>query len=125
MDKYLYFRAIAVLADDDSAADSAMFSAKGFIGGHPTSDTALTLFFEPQIKTASAVGADEFTNNDSVVLTTDTNKAKEALADIVAAINAHPNGDPCVIVADDVSSVYLGSGNITACASISIAAAHS
>ena len=124
MDKYLYFRATATIGDDDDSAQSAMFPASGFIGGHPTSDTALTLFFTPQIKTASAVGADEFTNNDSVVLTTDTNKAKEALADIVAAINAHPNGDPCVIVADDVSSVYVGSGNITACASISIAVAH-
>ena len=63
---------------------------------------------------------------DTVVLTTSTNKAKEALQDIVAAINAHPNGDPFIVVADDLSTgtSYVGS-NITACGAITTAAANS
>ena len=49
------------------------------------------------------------------------------MQDIVAVINAHPNGDPFIVVADDLSTgtSYVGSGNITACGAITIAAAYS
>tara|TARA_A100001201_G_C3955081_1_gene160859 strand:+ start:111 stop:488 length:378 start_codon:yes stop_codon:yes gene_type:complete len=123
MEKYLYFRTAATLADDDDSAQSALFPVSSLKGIHPTSDTAVTLFFEPQIRDESDAQDGNVVNNDSVVLTTGTNKAKEAMQDIVAAINAHPNGDPFIVVGDDNASSYVGSGNITAVGTITIAAA--
>ena len=45
MEKYLYFRTQATLADDDDSAQSACWPLSSLVGMHPTSDTALTLFF--------------------------------------------------------------------------------
>ncbi len=47
MEKYLYFRTQATIGDDDDSAQSACFPLSSFVGMHPTSDTALTLFFKP------------------------------------------------------------------------------
>ncbi len=123
MEKYLYFRTQATLADDDDSAQSAMYPVSSLKGIHPTSDTAITLFFEPQIRDESDAQDDNVVNNDSVVLTTGTNKAKEAMQDLVEAINAHPNMDPFIVVGDDNASSYIGNGNITAVGAITIAAA--
>lgn len=123
MEKYLYFRTQATLADDDDIAQSAMYPVSSLKGTHPTSDTAITLFFEPQIRDESDAQDGNVVNNDSVVLTTGTNKAKEAMQDLVEAINAHPNMDPFIVVGDDNASSYIGNGNITAVGAITIAAA--
>ena len=125
MEKYLYFRTQATIGDDDDIAQSVMHPASSFVGGYPTSDTALTLAFRSMNNIATA-GDNEVVVADTVVITTATNKAKEALQDIVAAINAHPNGDPFIVVADDLSTgtSYVGS-NITACGAITTAAANS
>ena len=126
MEKYLYFRTQATIGDDDDIAQSVMHPASSFVGGYPTSDTALTLAFRSMNNIATS-GDNEVVVADTVVLTTATNKAKEALQDIVSAINAHPNGDPFIVVADDLSTgtSYVGGGNITACAAITTAAANS
>jgi len=123
MDKYLYFRTQATIGDDDDIAQSVMHAASTFVGGYPTSDTALTLKF----RSLNNVNADADSTPviaDTVVLTVGTNVHKAALQDIVAAINAHPNGDPFIVVADDLSTApsYIGS-NITACAAITTAVA--
>ena len=123
MEKYLYFRTQATLADDDDIAQSAMYPVSSLKGIHPTSDTAITLWFEPQIRDESDAQDGNVVNNDSVVLTTGTNKAKEAMQDLVEAINAHPNMDPFIVVGDDNASSYIGNGNITAVGAITIAAA--
>ena len=123
MEKYLYFRTQATLADDDDIAQSAMYPVSSLKGIHPTSDTAITLWFEPQIRDESDAQDGNVVNNDSVVLTTGTNKAKEAMQDLVEAINAHPNMDPFIVVCDDNASSYIGNGNITAVGAITIAAA--
>ena len=47
MEKYLYFRTTATLADDDDTAQSLVVKASDFRGGQPTSDTAVTLYFLP------------------------------------------------------------------------------
>ena len=126
MEKYLYFRTQATLADDDDIAQSAMFPVSSFAGAYPTSDTALTVCFKsPNNHDGQDVGSNAFTISDTVVLTVGTNKHKEALQDIVEAINAHPNMDPFVVIGDDNASSYIGSGNITAVGAITIAAAHS
>ena len=124
MEKYLYFRTNATLADDDDIAQSVMHPVSSFVGGYPTSDTALTLAFRSMNNQATD-GDNEVVVSDTVVLTVGTNKHKEALQDIVAVINAHPNGDPFIVVGDDNASTYLGGGNITAVATITTAAANS
>ena len=112
MEKYLYFRTSAALADDDASADSLVVPVANFLGAHPAGDDAIKLTFKSLYNAFDHDGA---VNSDTVVLTTGTNKAKEAMQDIVAAINAHPNGDPFVVVADDENGVYVNS-NITAVA---------
>ena len=125
MEKYLYFRTQATIGDDDDIAQSVMHPASSFVGGYPTSDTALTLAFR-SMNNQRDMADNSVVVADTVVLTIGTNKAKEALQDIVAAINAHPNGDPFIVVADDLSTgtSYVGS-NITACGAITTAAAAS
>jgi len=44
--------------------------------------------------------------HDEIALTITADKEKDVLAGIVAKINAHPNGDPFVVVCDDVNSVF-------------------
>ena len=53
-------------------------------------------------------------DRDTVTLTVTSNTEKAVMAAIVAAINAHPNGDPFVVIADDVNSVYAHA-DITSC----------
>ena len=124
MEKYLYFRTQATIGDDDDIAQSVMHPASSFVGGYPTSDTALTLAFRSMNNQATD-GDNEVVVSDTVVLTVGTNKHKEALQDIVAVINAHPNGDPFIVVGDDNAATYLGGGNITAVGTITTAAANS
>ena len=66
------------------------------------------MFFHP-----GAAGADG--GQDQIKLTIADGKEKVIIQDLVAAINAHPNGDPFVVVADDENGVYVNS-NITAVA---------
>ena len=123
---YLYFRTQDTLADDDASTDSGLFPLSNFMGMHPTSDTALTLFFKPTIKAPHNVGADAFTNNDSVVLTVGTNDHKDAMTALARLFAGAANGgihhDGFIVVADDLSSTYAVS-EVTAVGSITPAAA--
>tara|TARA_R110000824_G_scaffold191693_1_gene373449 strand:+ start:147 stop:551 length:405 start_codon:yes stop_codon:yes gene_type:complete len=121
--KYFYFRTVATLANDDATGDSLMMPVSAFIGGQPTSDTAVTLYFEPVIVHDDR-GSDTFKNNDTVVVNTDTNKAKEvlkAMLDAVAGKNFQSQG--MIVVADDVTETYLE--GVATCGAITIAAAAS
>jgi len=129
MEKYLYFRTQATLADDDASADSAVFPLSSFVGMHPTSDTALTLFFKPQIRNQSDAQDGNVVNNDSVVLTVGTNDHKDAMQALIKAFKAdqgfNADGDNSfIVVADDISTgtKYVVS-EVTACGAITIAAA--
>ena len=126
---YLYFRTQATLADDDDSAQSALFPLSNLMGMHPTSDTALTLFFKPQIRNNGDGQADDFTNNDSVVLTVGTNDHKDAIADLCRLFSGAANGgsiynDGYIDVADDLAATYAVS-TVTAVGTISIGAAFS
>ena len=129
MEKYLYFRTQATLADDDDSAQSAVFPLSSFVGMHPTSDTALTLFFKPQIRNAGDGQDGNVVNNDSVVLTVGTNDHKDAMQALIKAFKAEKgfNGDgddSFVVVADDLSnSTRYVVSEVTACGAITIAAA--
>jgi len=119
MEKYLYFRSVTAVGDDDSSADSLMVPVANFKGAHPTDDDSIQLTFK-SLYNEYDNGTNAVVVSDFVKLTTGTNKAKEACQDIIAAINAHPNGDPFIVVADDVASKYVGS-NISACETITVA----
>ena len=123
MEKYLYFRTEADDIDNDDSSSSGVFPVSSLKGMHPTTDTAITLFFEPTIRVrgegANATG--NFTNNDSnlplvdkVVLTVGTNRHKQAMRAIADKINEPLSKDNgFVVIADDVSSEYV-STDVTA-----------
>ena len=129
MEKYLYFRTQATLADDDDSAQSACWPLSSFVGMHPTSDTALTLFFKPQIRNAGDGQDGNVVNNDSVILTVGTNDHKDAMQALIKALYKDEGfnvdgADNFVVVADDLSTntKYLVS-EVTAVGAITIAAA--
>ena len=129
MEKYLYFRTQATIGDDDDSAQSACFPLSSFVGMHPTSDTALTLFFKPQIRNAGDGQDGNVVNNDSVVLTVGTNDHKDAMQALIKALYREEGfnldgADNFVVVADDLSTntKYLVS-EVTAVGAITIAAA--
>ena len=114
MDKFLYF---ASGAPDGTASteEIVMFPVAQISHFEMASATSLRVYFESSQENDADSGIDAA----HVVLTIASGKYKEALQDIVSAINAHPNGDPFATVADEVNSVYASS-HITACASIAI-----
>ena len=133
--KFMYFRNEADEDDDDDSGASAVFPATSLKGIHPTSDTAITLWFEPQIRVegsgANATG--NWTNNDSVILNITAGKTSEVMQAIIQAINGNNYGDGWVVIADD-STVEVGGSadsktvsylhsDITSCGVIAIGAA--
>jgi hypothetical protein len=132
MRKYFYFRSEAAVADDDDIATSVMIPVNAVKAMYPSSDTALTITFEPGIRVrgegANATG--NFTNNDSVILNVKANSHREVMYAIVRAANVGgaAYSDGVITVADDATNdsnaaaVYLHS-DITSCGAITIAAA--
>ena len=53
-------------------------------------------------------------DRDTITLTVTADTEKAVMAGICAQINAHPNADPFVVIADDVNSVYAHA-NILSC----------
>lgn len=113
MEKYLYFRTQATLADDDDAAQSVCFPLSSFLGMHPTADDTLALHFKPQIVAESDGQDGNVVNTDKVVLTLATvNTHKEAMEGIIKGFNSNATsfknrnaGDvDFIVVADDISS---------------------
>ena len=130
--KYLYFRTVADEDDDDASVDSAVYPVSSFAGMHPTSDTAITLFFDNQIVQAHDMGSNAFTNKDSVILNVNQGKTAEVMQAIVQAINGNVLSDGWLVVADDATTDYDAStraatyltSDITSCGAIAITAAH-
>ena len=114
MDKFLYF---AAGAPDGTASteEVVMFPVAQLSHFEMASSTSLRVYFESSQENDADSGIDAA----HVVLTITTGKYKEALQDISSAINAHPNMDPCIVIADSVNSVFA-STHITACASIAV-----
>ena len=125
--KYFYFRTVTTLATDDGDvsdgsttedATSVILPVSAIKGGQPTSDSAITLYFEPVIRFDDR-GADSFKNSDTVVVNTDTNKAKEVLKAILdAAAGKNFNSKGMIVVADDVTETYLE--GVASCGAITI-----
>ena len=124
---YLYFRTQATLADDDDSAQSCCIPLSSFKGMHPTSDTALTIFYTPQIRNVSDGQDGNVANNDSIVLTVGTNDHKDAMTALARLFAGARNGgivhqDGYISVADDYAKTYAVK-EITALSTISVAAA--
>ena len=50
MEKYLYFRTVTDIADDDADGDSVCFPLSSLLGMQPANDGRLTLFFIPIVR---------------------------------------------------------------------------
>jgi len=136
MEKYLYFRTDADVDDDAASTDSAVFPASSFMGMHPTSDSALTLFFKNQIRggaTGSVDHANSLENFDSVILNVGTHTHKSVMASIAKAINSPVGKDGgFIVIADDATTALDNSTivaeyideNISSCGAIAIAAVY-
>ena len=101
MDKFLVFI--------DGADDAACYPLANLLGITCASDGAVLMKFK------SSVGGGTGAEHDSVALTVTADSEKTVFSSIVSKINAHPNGDPFIVIADDVNSIYADS-NISACA---------
>jgi len=126
---YLYFRTQATLADDDDSAQSAMFPLSRLTGMHPTADDTLALHFLPQIRNNGDGQADDFTNNDKVIVSLSTvNTHKAVISELcrlfAGAANGGIHADGFIDVADDLNSTYAVSG-VSGLSTISIGAAFS
>ena len=127
--KYLYFRREATDANDDATGDSALFPATSLMGMQPTSDTALTLYFKSMLRGSGNEGAadsaDNLDNNDSVIVTVSANTHLVAMTTIIEAIN-NDNYPAVLIIANNDSggTEYLAGSGISACGTISVAAAY-
>tara|TARA_R100000808_G_C2097813_1_gene115930 strand:- start:51 stop:476 length:426 start_codon:yes stop_codon:yes gene_type:complete len=127
--KYLYFRTEATDGDDDATGDSALFPASSLMGMQPTSDTALTLYFKSMLRGSGNEGAGDslanLDNNDSVTLTISANTHLVAMTAIVQAINNPSSADVIVVANDDSGGTeYLSGSGVSACGTISVAAAY-
>lgn len=128
MEKYLYFRTEATDANDDATGDSACFPASSLMGMQPTADDALTLYFKSMLRrdpTGSVDHANSLDNHDSVILTISANTHLAAMRAIVDAISG-PNFPSFIVVANDDSggTEYLAGSGISACGTITVAAAY-
>lgn len=121
-EKYLYFRDVAAIADDDDSAASCCFPLSSLAGMIPTSQTVLTLAFK------SMTNYDGFTHtadhviiSDLVTLTLNANNIhKEVMESLVEKFSS-PQKDGMLIIADDYESEYCDS-RISGVASITIQA---
>ena len=115
---YLYFRTEATAGDDDAAGDSAMWPLSHFMGGVPSADDTLNLYFKPMIGVQQNTDDDvaEVLNNDKVVVSLSTNNThKTVLQDLARLFAGAANGgsiynDGFISVADDQTAVYAVSG---------------
>ena len=124
---YLYFRTQATIGNDDAADDSARFPISRLTGMHPTADDTLAIHFLPQIRNNGDGQADDFTNNDKVIVTLSSNNThKDVITKLSRLFAGAANGgihqDGFIDVADDLTSTYAVTG-IAGLSTISIGAA--
>ena len=84
-----------------SAADDAcMYPLRNLRGLAVTAESTVLMTFN-SFRNGTADN-----DRDTVTLTVTADTEKAVMAGICAQINAHPNADPFVVIADDVNSVY-------------------
>ena len=111
MKKFLYFRTVDDEANDGVAGvatnnpSSYAFEADALVAMHPTSDTVLTLFFEPS-RAQSALRGHSNVLRDSVNLIVTQGDTFEVMAAITEAIASPARGhsDGFIVIADDLAT---------------------
>ena len=109
-EKWLYFRQVADEASDGLASGnttgrtpgSLLVPASRLMSMHPTSDTLLSLYFNP-VRGATP-GLSGQSMRDRVDLTVTEGDIFEVMEAISSAINAGPHSDGFIVVADDVTT---------------------
>jgi|5_EtaG_2_1085323.scaffolds.fasta_scaffold03326_4 hypothetical protein len=113
MEKYLYFNNAGTNGQIDAADDILCVPVSRFMGfGQPgTTRTEMTMYFKPlegPIELASNAYPAEV--HDTVVLTITSDKHKEVIDAIIAAIDApiiSGHGKRVITIADDMNGTYL------------------
>lgn len=99
MEKFLYFRTEAALADDDDIATSYCRNVKDIVGFVPGSDTLLGIMFKPFYPVASDGQDGNFSNTDQFGINIKDNTHYTVIKAIVDEIAYGRN--PLIVVADD------------------------
>jgi len=115
MEKYLYFRTIDDIADDDADGDSICFPLSSLLGMQPANDGRLALFFIPLMRVSGGVtDGEDFTNADTVVLNlSGQNIHKKAMKGLIEVFNrassfgSESSNSDFIVVGDDVTDEYI------------------
>ena len=126
IEKWLYFRTVTAVADDDGDAGSDGTNPTSFCipssrikSMHPHTDTILNVQFHPIIQKDIPNGYLNQLNYEGIdqcYINVSQGKIFEVMAAISAAVT-NPRGSSFVVVADDVTGEYLDR-NITSCGAL-------
>ena len=123
MEKYLYFRTQATLADDDASSDSCMFPLSSLQGMVPSADDTMNIYFKPMIPVQHDDQNGSVINADYVVVTLSAvNTHKDVIDRLTKLFSNQTHAEGFISVADDQTSKYAVSG-IAGLSTISVAAA--
>ena len=122
MEKYLYFRTEAALADDDGSS-SYLYPVSAMKGMAVASDTALWIYFHPMLPNVSDGQDGNFSNSDVVIINVNDNSHQSVMKAITDEIAFGRKS--MIVVADDCvddereaeTSRYI-SPDVTSCGTI-------
>ena len=104
MEKYVYFRTVSDVADDDDLESSCLFPLSSFVGGYTASATSIVLNFKcmHEFKTKAN------TANDTIFITTSSGLSGSVFNTIMQEFSTGENY--FIEIADDVSGKYVTPG---------------
>ena len=105
-ERYVYFRAVSDVADDDDIASSCLYPLSSFMGGYTSDATAIILFF----KTMHEYEPLANTNRDSVILETINGASGSVFNDIMEEFSTGESY--LIVIGDDAAGKYHVSGVI-------------
>ena len=123
MEKYLYFRTVTDIDNDDDENTSIIVPISRIRGMYASgaTPTAVTIYFESQDNISSGdIG--EGTACDYVTLNINTSKQQDVMAAITNAINTDSTGG-LITIGDDITEEYIGR-NITSVSTINTNVKH-
>ena len=112
-DKYVYFRNVSNVADDDDQTSSCLYPLSNFVGGYTVTSNLVMLNFKCMHEFKSIAN----TATDNIVINTTTGSSGAFFKDLMEEFS---NGENYLIeVGDDVSGKYNFAG-ITSIFSITV-----
>jgi len=104
MEKYVYFRNVSDVADDDDQTSSCLFPLSSFMGGYTVTANLLILHF----KCMHDFRTNSSSSRDNVILTTTSGSAGSVFESLMKEFSTGENY--FIEIADDVSGKYTTSG---------------